>query len=178
MSPSVNSSLSANPSASWAMGPQPDRVAVAIGASQPILYVEFRKDGARSIRGRGGPSLKSRRFVDDAQCQSHVSSRAVGGVSSVGVAQKADISAFLRPPPFRTPIAASTCFGDVFEKVRSDYVEKPAGPEAGRDRHQRHADLRSIRIRATWTPRASGHAGQTRGEFGGLGIEVTQEDAS
>jgi carboxyl-terminal processing protease len=32
-------------------------------------------------------------------------------------------------------------FGDVFEKIRSDYVEKPDEAEADRGRDQRHADL-------------------------------------
>ena len=46
-------------------------------------------------------------------------------------------------------------FGDVFERVRSDYVEKPDDSKLVEIRHQRHADRRSIRIPATWTPRAS-----------------------
>ena len=67
-------------------------------------------------------------------------------------------------------------FGDVFERVRSDYVEKPDdhklvesainGMLAGLDPHSSYMDPNSFReIQA-----------QTRGEFGGLGIEVTMED--
>ena len=67
-------------------------------------------------------------------------------------------------------------FGEVFERVRADYVEKPDdsklvessinGMLAGLDPHSSYMDpssLRDIQV-------------QTRGEFGGLGIEVTMED--
>jgi carboxyl-terminal processing protease len=67
-------------------------------------------------------------------------------------------------------------FGDVFEKVRSDYVEKPDeakliesainGMLSGLDPHSSYMDTKSFRDMQV----------QTRGEFGGLGIEVTQED--
>src|SRR5216110_731236 len=67
-------------------------------------------------------------------------------------------------------------FGDVFERVRSDYVEKPddsklvesaiSGMLAGLDPHSSYMDAKSFRDMQV----------QTRGEFGGLGIEVTQED--
>ena len=67
-------------------------------------------------------------------------------------------------------------FGDVFERVRTDYVEKPddgkliefaiKGMLAGLDPHSSYMDVKSfgdLRV-------------QTRGEFGGLGIEVTMEE--
>src|SRR5216110_1649328 len=67
-------------------------------------------------------------------------------------------------------------FGDVFERVRSDYVEKPDdskliesainGMLAGLDPHSSFMDSKSFRDMQV----------QTRGEFGGLGIEVTMED--
>src|ERR1700741_681683 len=67
-------------------------------------------------------------------------------------------------------------FGDVFERVRSDYVEKPddskliesaiSGMLAGLDPHSSYMDSKSFRDMQV----------QTRGEFGGLGIEVTVED--
>src|SRR2546423_9264441 len=67
-------------------------------------------------------------------------------------------------------------FGDVFERVRSDYVEKPEdskliesainGMLAGLDPHSSYMDAKSFRDMQV----------QTRGEFGGLGIEVTMED--
>src|ERR1041385_4200976 len=64
-------------------------------------------------------------------------------------------------------------FGDVFERVRSDYVEKPddsklvesaiSGMLSGLDPHSSYMDAKSFRDMQV----------QTRGEFGGLGIEVT-----
>jgi len=67
-------------------------------------------------------------------------------------------------------------FGDVFEKIRSDYVERPDeqkliesainGMLTSLDPHSSYMDAKSFRDMQV----------QTRGEFGGLGIEVTQED--
>ena len=79
------------------------------------------------------------------------------------------------------PAAADTyrqlnLFGDVFERVRADYVEKPNdgklietainGMLAGLDPHSSYMNAKSFRDMQV----------QTRGEFGGLGIEVTMED--
>ena len=67
-------------------------------------------------------------------------------------------------------------FGDVFEKIRTDYVEKPDdqklvesainGMLTSLDPHSSYMDAKSFRDMQV----------QTRGEFGGLGIEVTQEN--
>ena len=67
-------------------------------------------------------------------------------------------------------------FGDVFERVRADYVEKPEdskliesainGMLNGLDPHSSFMDSKSFKDMQV----------QTRGEFGGLGIEVTMED--
>jgi carboxyl-terminal processing protease len=67
-------------------------------------------------------------------------------------------------------------FGEVFERVRSDYVEKPdddklvesaiSGMLTGLDPHSSYMDATSYREMQV----------RTRGEFGGLGIEVTMED--
>ncbi len=67
-------------------------------------------------------------------------------------------------------------FGDIFERVRSHYVEKPEdsklveaainGMLNGLDPHSSYMDPKSFRDMQV----------QTRGEFGGLGIEVTMED--
>ncbi len=67
-------------------------------------------------------------------------------------------------------------FGDVFEKIRSDYVEKPDeqklveaainGMLTSLDPHSSFMDAKSFKDMQV----------QTRGEFGGLGIEVTQEE--
>ena len=82
-----------------------------------------------------------------------------------------------------TAVAASaetyrqlSLFGDVFERVRQDYVEEPEeadlveaainGMLTSLDPHSSYMDPRSFRDMQV----------QTRGEFGGLGIEVTMED--
>jgi len=67
-------------------------------------------------------------------------------------------------------------FGDIFERVRAHYVEKPDdsklvegainGMLNGLDPHSSYMDTKSFRDMQV----------QTRGEFGGLGIEVTMED--
>jgi carboxyl-terminal processing protease len=67
-------------------------------------------------------------------------------------------------------------FGEVFERVRVDYVEKPDdskliesainGMLGGLDPHSSYMDPNSFREIQV----------QTRGEFGGLGVEVTMED--
>jgi carboxyl-terminal processing protease len=67
-------------------------------------------------------------------------------------------------------------FVGVFERVRAEYVEKPDdgkliesainGMLAGLDPHSSYLDPRSFRDMQV----------QTRGEFGGLGIEVTMQD--
>src|SRR4249920_2292222 len=67
-------------------------------------------------------------------------------------------------------------FGDVFERVRSDYVEKPDdgkliesainGMLAGLDPHSSYMDPKTFRDMQM----------DTRGEFGGLGIEVSMDD--
>jgi len=67
-------------------------------------------------------------------------------------------------------------FGDVFEKVRTDYVERPEeakliesainGMLTSLDPHSSFMDAKNFRDMQI----------QTRGEFGGLGIEVTMEE--
>lgn len=67
-------------------------------------------------------------------------------------------------------------FGDVFDKIRTDYVEKPddaklieaavSGMLTSLDPHSSYMDAKSFKDMQV----------QTKGEFGGLGIEVTMED--
>src|SRR5215467_3393756 len=67
-------------------------------------------------------------------------------------------------------------FGDIFERVRSHYVEKPDdgklvesainGMLTGLDPHSSYMDAKSFRDMQQ----------QNKGEFGGLGIEVTMEE--
>ena len=67
-------------------------------------------------------------------------------------------------------------FGDVFDKIRNDYVEKPDefklieaainGMLSSLDPHSSYMDAKAFKDMQV----------QTKGEFGGLGIEVTEED--
>ncbi len=69
-------------------------------------------------------------------------------------------------------------FGDVFEKIRTDYVEKPDegklveaainGMLASLDPHSSYMNSKAYGDMQV----------QTKGEFGGLGIEVTEEDGA
>jgi carboxyl-terminal processing protease len=69
-------------------------------------------------------------------------------------------------------------FGDVFERIRSDYVEKPEdsalieaavnGMLTSLDPHSSYMNPKDFKDMQV----------QTRGEFGGLGIEVTMEDGA
>jgi carboxyl-terminal processing protease len=69
-------------------------------------------------------------------------------------------------------------FGDVFEKIRTDYVEKPDeakmvegainGMLSALDPHSSYMDAKAYRDMQV----------QTKGEFGGLGIEVTEEEGA
>jgi len=64
----------------------------------------------------------------------------------------------------------------VFERVRADYVEKPEDTKLIGIRDQRHA-LRARSASSYMEPKAFRDMQvQTRGEFGGLGIEVTMEE--
>src|ERR1700704_3708573 len=78
--------------------------------------------------------------------------------------------------PAADPYRQLNLFGDVFERVRADYVEKPDdskliesainGMLSGLDPHSSYMDAKSFRDMQI----------QTRGEFAGLGIEVPLED--
>ncbi|WP_091680828.1 S41 family peptidase [Methylocapsa palsarum] len=115
--------------------------------------------------------------------RSRVSILALGvalGASAITIAP--EMTRFL-PPGSALAAASDTyrnlnLFGDVFEKIRSDYVEKPDeqklvesainGMLGSLDPHSSYMDAKSFRDMQV----------QTRGEFGGLGIEVTQEDGA
>ncbi len=102
---------------------------------------------------------------------------AVAGAATVTIGQQ---SHFFAGGSARAAISDTyrslNLFGDVFEKIRSDYVEKPDeqklvesainGMLTSLDPHSSYMDAKSFRDMQV----------QTRGEFGGLGIEVTQED--
>ncbi|WP_183752761.1 S41 family peptidase [Pseudochelatococcus contaminans] len=104
----------------------------------------------------------------------------VGAVIGAGVAIVGTQSRLLTST---SAVAASvdtyrqlTFFGDVFDKVRGDYVESPderklveaavSGMLSSLDPHSSYMDAKSYRDMQV----------QTRGSFGGLGLEVTMED--
>ncbi len=101
---------------------------------------------------------------------------AVIGASALAVAHKADLFGAPATAAVSDTYRSLNLFGDVFEKVRSDYVEKPDdqklveaainGMLTSLDPHSSYMDSKSFRDMQV----------QTRGEFGGLGIEVTQEE--
>jgi carboxyl-terminal processing protease len=80
------------------------------------------------------------------------------------------------PTPTNEVYRQLNAFGDVFDRVRADYVDKPDdekliqsainGMLSGLDPHSSYMDPNSFREMEV----------DTRGEFGGLGIEVTLED--
>lgn len=87
----------------------------------------------------------------------------------------------LQAPPAAEAASTDTyrqlnLFGDVFERIRGDYVEEPNDAEMiesaingmlqSLDPHSSYLNAKNFRDMQV----------QTRGEFGGLGIEVTMED--
>ncbi len=99
------------------------------------------------------------------------------GVAGTTLATKTDLVTF--GPATAAPADTYRnlrLFGDVFEKIRTDYVEKPDetklieaavnGMLTSLDPHSSYMDAKSFGDMQV----------QTRGEFGGLGLEVTMED--
>ena len=103
---------------------------------------------------------------------------------SVGLVMAGAVSATVLWHAFGVAGAASNAdtykqlnlFGDVFDRVRADYVEQPEeskmveaainGMLASLDPHSSYMDAKRFQEMSV----------QTRGEFGGLGIEVTMEN--
>ena len=81
-----------------------------------------------------------------------------------------------RPRPVRISYAQLNLFGNVFERIKTSYVEKPDdgklmegainGMISSLDPHSRYMNEKG------WSDMQE----TTHGEFGGLGIEVTMED--
>src|ERR1700680_384625 len=105
----------------------------------------------------------------------------LGAVCGAGVATLGLETRFLASQPAQAASAGDTyrqlnLFGDVFERIRADYVEKPDdaklveaainGMLTSLDPHSSYMDAKSFRDMQV----------NTKGEFGGLGIEVTMED--
>ncbi len=101
---------------------------------------------------------------------------AVLGASAVTIGSHSDLLAAGARAAATDTYRSLNLFGDVFEKIRSDYVERPDeqklvesainGMLTSLDPHSSYMDSKSYRDMQV----------QTRGEFGGLGIEVTQEE--
>src|SRR5260370_23341884 len=105
----------------------------------------------------------------------------LGAVFGAGAATLVLETHFLASQPAQAASAGDTyrqlsLFGDVFERIRSDYFEKPDdaklveaainGMLTSLDPHSSYMDAKSFRDMQV----------NTKGEFGGLGIEVTMED--
>ena len=105
----------------------------------------------------------------------------LGAVFGAGATTLGLETRFLASEPAQAASAGDTyrqlnLFGDVFERIRSDYVEKPDdgklveaainGMLTSLDPHSSYMDAKSFRDMQV----------NTKGEFGGLGIEVTMED--
>ena len=166
--------LTGEPVAVMGGGPQ-SAAAIATGSSQPVLYIEFRKDG---VPRRSQPVVGGKR--------QRKGSRMIRKTSLILLGAAAGVAATLLVTQPRLILSAKAAaadtyrqlnlFGDVFERVRADYVEKPDdtklieqainGMLNGLDPHSSYMDPKSFRDMQV----------QTRGEFGGLGIEVTMED--
>ncbi|QCI64772.1 S41 family peptidase [Phreatobacter stygius] len=103
---------------------------------------------------------------------------AMGALATVAVSQPRAILGMSANAAGSDTYRQINLFGDIFERVRSDYVEKPDdaklieaainGMLTSLDPHSSFMDARNFRDMQV----------QTRGEFGGLGIEVTQEDGA
>ena len=133
-----------------------------------------------SIPARGGQQVKAKRFADDAQDILWFSSARLSGAALTLMATQPRLVTIGFGSSAKAAAADTyrqlNLFGDVFERVRADYVEKPDdskliesainGMLAGLDPHSSYMDPKSFRDMQV----------QTRGEFGGLGIEVTMED--
>ncbi|HSI39345.1 MAG TPA: S41 family peptidase [Xanthobacteraceae bacterium] len=101
---------------------------------------------------------------------------AAGALVAVGVTQPRLIMASSAVAAASDTYRQLNLFGDIFERVRADYVEKPEdaklieaainGMLTSLDPHSTYMDAKNFRDMQV----------QTRGQFGGLGIEVTMED--
>jgi carboxyl-terminal processing protease len=147
------------------------------GPKQPVLYVEFRKDGApidpspwwAKRRRKGSRMMRKTSLLFLGALAGVLTTLLITQprVLLAGSAARAAVSDTYR---------GLNLFGDVFERVRADYVERPDdsklvesainGMLAGLDPHSSYMDPKSFRDIQV----------QTRGEFGGLGIEATMEE--
>jgi len=122
--------------------------------------------------------MAGNRQAEGSQIMRKISLFFIGAITGALIAAVA-----AQPQVFSNARAASTdtyrqltLFGDIFEHVRAQYVEKVedsklieaaiSGMLSSLDPHSQFLDAKNFKDMQT----------QTRGEFGGLGIEVTMED--
>ena len=144
------------------------------GNSGPELYIEFRKDGKPVDPA---PWWVGASFWKDRKWYVRLS------LLFAGALMGASAMSMVYGAPGSTANAAGSdtyrqlaIFGDVFDRVRADYVEAPEdellienainGMLAGLDPHSSYMNAKRFQEMQV----------QTRGEFGGLGIEVTMEN--
>src|SRR5262249_42095340 len=160
-------------------------VAVMGGRAQSAVAKAGRCKPTRTLRGSartGFPSIQApwwgRRPEGSQMMMRKTSLILLGAAAGVPVPLIAPQPGMVVDGPRAQAAAADTyrqlsLFGDVFERVRADYVEKPDdskliesainGMLAGLDPHSSYMDSKSFRDMQV----------QTRGELGGLGLEVT-----
>ena len=100
----------------------------------------------------------------------------LGAVATAGLPQALSLASQGAAAAAADTYRQLNLFGDVFDKIRTDYVEKPDeaklveaainGMLSSLDPHSSYMDAKAYREMQQ----------QTTGQFGGLGIEVTQED--
>ena len=144
-------------------------------STAPVLYVEFRKDG-QPINPDPWWGGGQRRCKDDAQTRIAFWAFLVMAVLAAGTTVFNVSQTQSATTPNTELYKQLDLFGDVFERVRADYVEKPDdeklieaainGMLTSLDPHSCYMNAKSFRDMQV----------QTRGEFGGLGIEVTMEN--
>ena len=101
---------------------------------------------------------------------------AIGAIATVGLTQSHLLPAGIANAAPADTYRELNLFGDVFERIRADYVETPEdnqliesainGMLSGLDPHSSYMSPKSFKDMQV----------QTSGKFGGLGIEVTMED--
>ncbi|MBA4784015.1 MAG: S41 family peptidase [Rhizobiales bacterium] len=100
----------------------------------------------------------------------------IGGISVATFSQSGLLTGSQAEAASRSTYKQLNLFGDVFERIRSDYVEEPADDKLVESAI--NGMLSALDPHSSYlTPKAyQDMQVQTRGEFGGLGIEVTLDE--
>ena len=173
--------LTGEPVAVMGNGPQVasgTNVAGVPGRASRLSTSSFEKTGLPSIQPPGGQQPTAKRFADDAQ--DFPGSPRCGGRCRADhgrdPAARWLCSGRARRRPRPTPTSSSTCSATSSSGCAPTTWRSRTIPSWS-SRPSTACSTGSIRIRATWIPKSFRDMQvQTRGEFGGLGIEVTMED--